>query len=276
MLNVAILVACFNRCDTTESWLKSLSSEVPRNWNISIFAVDDASTDCTASILSHSEMNIKVRTGTGNWYWAKSMSVAEDMALSEGDFDYLLWANDDTKYFPNSLNYVENVRANNSSCIIVGKFVDPNTGLTVYGGLIKMGKNPFKYRLAEDDGQERSCDNFHGNFVLIPVKVANLIGRIDGLYQHAYADYDYGERARRLEIDILSTGLPIGTCLDNKKDFGQFKKLHERLKYVFGPKGLPLKSQVRYLRKYGPRIWFRFLIQPYVRALFGINSKKSK
>jgi GT2 family glycosyltransferase len=128
--------------------------------------------------------------------------------------------------------------------------------------------------LIESHGQDTRCDNFHGNFVLIPIVASRKIGRIDGNYSHAYADYDYGERARRSQIEMISTGQAIGTCLENKKDFGQITKLSDRLNYVFGRKGLPIKSQVRYLRKYGSLFWVRYLIQPYIRALLGLNSKK--
>ncbi len=274
MITVAVLVACYNREASTKVWLESLKREAPSEWNLSIFAVDDKSDDSTIKVLLSSGLDVKVIEGPGDWYWAKSMSVAEEYAMSEKDFDYFLWANDDTVYLPGGLDYLDSYRREEPKSIIVGKFRDPESGLISYGGLRKVGKNPFKYRILDENLDVHLCDNFHGNFVLVPSREAKKIGRIDGIYQHAYADYDYGRRASSLGIRIISPGKHIGYCLDNKRDLGEFKTLAERMKFVFSKKGLPVKSQIRYLRKFGPIVWIRFLLQPYIRAIIGKNARE--
>ena len=272
MITVAVFVACRNRFDRTKVWLNSLEKEVPGNWDLSIYAVDDGSTDLTFETLVNARFWIDVTRGPGDWFWAKSMSVAENKAFSASGFDYFLWANDDTEYLDGALKYIEQLRSKESSSIIVGKFVDPRDGRITYGGLRKLGKNPFKYQILDENIEVSVCDSFHGNFVLIPTPAAKKIGRIDGEYQHAYADYDYANRAKKLGIRIISPRSPIGTCLENKWDFGDIDKLSVRLKFAFSRKGLPIKSQVRFLRKFGPFFWIRFLIQPYIRAVLGKNA----
>lgn len=273
MITVAVLVACYNREASTKAWLESLKREAPSEWNVSIFAVDDNSVDATIKVLLSSGLNVEVIKSPGDWYWAKSMSVAEDYAMSEKDFDYFLWANDDTFYRPGGLDYLDAYRRKEPNSIIVGKFRDPENGMLSYGGLRKVGKHPFKYRILDENLDLHLCDNFHGNFVLVPNLVAKKIGRIDGNYQHAYADYDYGRRATNLGIRIISPSKHIGYCLDNKRDLGELRTLSERLKFVFSIKGLPVKSQIRYLRKFGPVVWLRFLLQPYIRAIIGKNAR---
>jgi GT2 family glycosyltransferase len=253
--------------------MKSLEMEAPESWRIHIFAVDDGSTDKTFEILHESKFEVSIARGDGDWYWAKSMSVAEEMAYQSSAFDYLLWVNDDTVYLKDALIRVENFRKENPASIVVGNFLDPETGNLSYGGLKKIGNNPFKYVLSQQINQQYSCDNFHGNFVLVPKAVAETVGRIDGSYDHAYADYDYGCRATRLGVQIVAITDPIGTCPENKIDFAQIDTLAGRLSYVFGKKGLPIRSQVRFLRKFGPVFWIRYLVQPYIRAIFGLNSR---
>ncbi len=43
--------------------------------------------------------------------------------------------------------------------------------------------------------------------------------------------------------------------------------IRERLRVLFGPKGVPPRGRARYLRRHGGPAWFVFWLAPYVRSV---------
>lgn len=262
--SVAVIVACHNRSALTFRALSSLKVAAPSNWELRVYLVDDGSSDGTVSNIKGVDLDLKVTTGPGNWYWAKSMFKAE--CSIDKSHDAILWMNDDVELFKDSLTHFETTRIARPGSILVGQFLDQTKNQIGYGGLLKDGIRPQRFLLKFFDANLNAVDTFHGNLVLIPSGVSEKVGTIDGGFAHAYSDIDFGLRARKLGIEIIVVPGFSGTCLTNQKNN---LKLWKRLKAIESPKGQPIKSQIRYLRRHGPWFWPLFLLSPYVRAVLG-------
>ena len=272
-VQVGIIVACHNRIQLTSRWLDSLEQSLPKNWNLTLIAIDDGSTDGTAELLMNSHLVTRVERGNGSWFWAKSMSIAEEILIANFRVDYFLWANDDTAYFQNSLEYVDALLDSYPNSILVGQFIDRATKKISYGGMEKLGRHPFRYRMIETSTEGQKCDVFNGNFVLIPRKICELVGQIDGNYDHGYADFDYSKRAINSGVEIRILHRPLGECSENLVDPSNFSTMKKRLEFLRGKKGMPMKSHIRYLKKFGPFEWPIYILIPYLRAIFGIGPR---
>jgi len=272
-IRIGMIVACHNRARVTYQWLNSLSQNLPANWELTLIATDDGSNDNTYEVLTSSELVTKVERGNGSWYWAKSMSHAEKILIENYKIDYIIWANDDTIYFKDSLRYVDKSRVENPDAILIGQFIDTASNQLSYGGMKKIGRHPFRYKLIETTYEFQECDVFNGNFVLIPVSAQRKIGGIDGKYQHGYADFDYSIRAERKNVKKIILHKPLGNCKKNLVDPTDFLTVKDRINFLRGRKGMPLKSHIRYLRKYGPIESPIYIFMPYARAIFKIKPK---
>lgn len=203
--------------------------------------------------------------GKSNWYWAKAMSEAH-RAIDE-DFDFQLWLNDDVKVAPGGLDILEKISNQYPSSIIVGSTREFNSEKITYGGYRKVGRHPFKYVLVQPGEEAKEVDTFNGNIVLIPKELIFKVGPIDGGFGHAYADIDYGLRAKKYGVNsILAPGF-VGFCEANKVVKAS-SKLLDRWKTLNSPKGLPVKSQVRFLLRHGGVLWPIYIFPPIIRNLF--------
>ncbi len=266
-------MACHNRMILTSRWLEALDKNLPQNWNLTLIAVDDGSSDGTHQLLASTPIVTRIEKGDGTWFWARSMAHAESILTNHYTIDYIIWANDDTTYFENSLDYVERIRAKNPKTILVGQFKDPITDRISYGGLRKIGRHPFRFKQIETSEEGQGCDAFTGNFVLIPMDAQVRIGNIDGSYQHGYADLDYSNRAKEKSVEIVILHKPLGECATNNIDPSEFSTIRLRVNFLLGRKGMPLKSQIRYLRKFGNFEWPIYVLIPFLRAIFGLKTK---
>ena len=262
---VAVLIACHNRREKTLQCLQSLEAAIPNNWTIRIYLVDDGSDDGTSDAVNKLGLDIKIIQGPGDWFWAHSMYRAE-LSIDKPT-DAILWINDDVKLFQEALMRVERVRQKNLDSILVGQLMDPTTKKRTYGGVNRIGRHPFYFEWILADNTEIQVDTFNGNFVLIPEQISKRVGTIDGAFSHAYADFDYGLRAMKLGYSSIIIAGFLGTCPANYTVME--RNLRERLNFLHSAKGLPLKSQVRYLRRHGPIEWPIYLIFPYIRAILG-------
>lgn len=259
---VAVLIASHNRSAKTFRALSVLKSASPSNWKLRVYLVDDGSTDGTVSALTDLNLNLKWISGPGHWFWAKSMYKAE--CLIDKKYDAILWMNDDIELFKDSLYHFEKARLVHPNSILVGQFADQSKTKIAYGGLLKQGIRPMRFNLSFFSTNLNRVDTFNGNLVLIPKFVSEIVGKIDGNFAHAYADLDFGLRASKLGIESYVVPGFSGVCVPNYKEE---LNILGRLKRIHSPKGQPLKSQVRFLRRHGRWYWPLFLFSPYLRAI---------
>lgn len=227
-MNVAILMTCHNRCETTLGCLARLLSafDAAADCSYKVFLVDDGSSDGTASAVSSRYPNVCVIKGDGNLFWAKGMNLAWRESLKDYDWDAYLWLNDDTVLREDSIAKVLSV--DNGESIVVGELENVK-GEIVYG--------------VRKDGL------FTGNCVLVPRRVYNRIGMICGEYSHAWADSDYAMQAKRTGITVVSAGV-VGEA-EGHENRPSLKglSLGERWMMLFNPKGWNLHDLWLYRRR---------------------------
>ena len=260
---VAVLVACHNRRAKTTEAIQSLLAAKPESWDLRFYLADDGSTDGTSEAVEALPVSVKIVRGEGDWYWAHSMYQAE--LIIDEPHDAILWLNDDIVLNPAGLEKFEQVNALHPSTVLVGQFCDPDTQELTYGGMQSLGRHPFQYTTEFAAIDPLLVDTMNGNLVLIPRVVSEAVGTIDGGFAHAYADMDFGLRARSAGFQVLAVPGFSGTCARNI--IQKHSSVRARIKALNSKKGTPPASQIRYLRRHGGFTWPIYFVSPYVRAI---------
>lgn len=248
---VIALIACHNRRDRTVEALDALFSQ-SSDVKIRAVLVDDGSTDGTREAVEALPWPVEVVSGTGALYWAAAMAIAERTALRHNP-DYLLWLNDDTVMDGDALERMLQVSSDQGhDAIIVGATRDPTSGAVTYGGRIRVSSwHPQRLALLPLADRPQRADTFNGNLLLIPRSVRQRVGPIDGVFPHAYADDDYGLRARRVGVDVIQAPGSLARChrVVPREDAHQGWRARQH------EKGLPLGAQIRFLKRHGGAAW---------------------
>lgn len=212
---VHLLLACHNRRSMTIRAIQDAAgSASAAGLNARFVLYDDGSTDGTADAVRDLELPVTVVSGDGTAFWAKSMSVAERRALTEAtDEDWLVWLNDDVYLDRDAFTRL--VSRLIGDMILVGAMRDPDSGDVSYSGFRRVGWHPLGFTIVEPGDQLQPIDAFNGNLVCVPVPVARTLGGIDGEFSHAWADIDYGLRAREAGVPVLLAPGTYGTCPRN-------------------------------------------------------------
>ena len=226
-MNIAVLIACHNRRDTTLACLARFFNSVDvAESTAKVYLVDDGSTDGTANSVRRCFPNVSVIEGDGNLFWAKGMNLAWRKSIERNNWDAYLWLNDDAELDGDALNKI--LAANNGEKIVVGNLVNKK-GEVVYG--------------IRDGGL------FTGNCVLVPRKVYEQLGMICGDYSHAWADSDYAMKAKRAGIAIVDAGV-VGSAEGHpNRPSLKGKSLRERVALLRDPKGWNLHDLWLYRRR---------------------------
>ena len=133
--DIAVLITCFNRRETTLRCLRSLAEqELPNGYALRVVLVDDGSSDGTADAVRREFPHAKVLEGDGSLYWVGGTLMAWNDARPA---DFYMWLNDDVQLRAGAVRTLINVHetSGDRAAITVGATCDPDAGKTCTGGM---------------------------------------------------------------------------------------------------------------------------------------------
>lgn len=278
-VSIAAIITCYNRKEKTLTCLKNLMSQDGiENVDLTVYLVDDGSTDGTGDAVKKNFPQVNLFKGNGTLYWNGGMRFAFSVA-KKSDYDYYLWLNDDTFLYSDALKLLldtsNSIRSQKGGDVIVtGTINDIDTGKVNYGGRIKKSKfQPLKFIQLENSTEPQQCDTFNGNVVLIPRNVAKKIGNISPEYSKQHGgDIDYGLRAKYAGFESWVAQGFIGECASNTTEGTLFDKklpFKERIKIMKTPHGVPpAKEWMVFSKRHAGFLWPIYWIRTMVRVIF--------
>lgn len=281
---VAALLTVHNRRDATLRCLRALHRAAnPGLAQLQVYLVDDGSADGTADAVRTEFPLVAVLPGNGSLYWNGGMRLAFEAAL-DGDHDHYLWLNDDVELLNGALQLLlttfADVRSKTGSdAVIVGSTRDPSTGEWSYGGWRQApGWIPNEREEVEPGTEPRACSTMNGNCVLVPKRVAVVVGNLDPAFRHNFGDFDYGHRVIRAGFSIWVAPGYVGTCAANrKKAVWRDRSLPARQRWssLLSVRALPPREWLVYVKRHRGVAWPLVWIAPYARLLISIVARRN-
>jgi GT2 family glycosyltransferase len=247
---IAVLLTCHNRKTTTLACLAALyNNPLPEDCAWDVYLVDDGCSDGTPQAIKAQFPQVKVIQGNGNLFWNRGMHLAWETAAKTKDYDYYLWLNDDTILYTCAIDgLIHCSKSENNQAIICGSTcaIGDKNKIT-YGGWTRKGD------LIQPNGEKKNCNYFNGNIVLIPQLVYKTVGTNDPVFRHALGDFDYGLRAKKLNIRSVIAPVILGEC-DGHLELAAWcnpqTPLLRRLKLLYTPLGNHPVDFFRYKRRH--------------------------
>jgi GT2 family glycosyltransferase len=279
MNQIAILLTCFNRKQTT---LRCLEQLFLLNLNADVYLVDDHSTDGTSEAIAAQFPQVTIIQGSGNLFWSRGMHLAWQQA-SIKEYEYYLWLNDDVVLYENCFDELFACSRSSAQKAIVSGIVESHDKTeTLYGGSDKNKK------LLQPNGTLQAIRNLNGNIVLVPSAVFKVLGNLDPVYHHDLGDVDYGLRAIESGFSVVTTRVAIGS--GDKNDFCRVRlpnnSLVNRFKKLYSPLGNHPSINFYFRRKhvgimnaliYYAHIHFINILSDYaVKLIFGNRYDSNK
>ena len=269
---IAVLITSHNRKAKTLCCLESLFSQnIPDKFMISVFLVDDGSTDGTKDEIKNKFPMVNVILGDGTLYWCGGMRLAWETANENDYYEFFLWLNDDVKLKSGALStlidaYFHIRSTTKSDSIIVGACLGFESGKLIYGGY----KKPISDGLLDESSELQQCYSMNGNIVLIPRVIAVSVGNLSKNFTHAMGDIDYGIRAINHGFSIYVAPGILGLCGEPEKAIWMNPKVPfiKRWRNLHSPKGLPPKEYMILRKRMGLRFWFIVPLKLLIQVCF--------
>lgn len=274
-MTVLAVLTCFNRKPLTLACLDRLKASADlAGVPLRAVLVDDASTDGTADAVRQRHEWVHIIEGPGNLYWNRGMHLGVAHAMQQ-PFDHLLWINDDTQLLPDALGRLLAESAAlqaqlGKPVLLVGATADESGRVSYGGASARGGLKRFAYQRVWDAQRPLPCQVVNGNCVLVPRALAQQVGNLDPVFEHAMGDTDYALRAAKAGFAVYAASGIVGHCSNNSRTnthFDQRLSLGERWRKMQGRKGLPWRSWLHFTRRHGGPLWPLYFAWPYAKLL---------
>ncbi len=234
LVKVAVLLAVFNRRETTLQGLRTLCNAIDNltgDFRFDIYMTDDGCTDGTGESVRKEFPDVKIIDGDGTLFWGGGMLKAWQTAIHSGrSYDYYIWYNDDSDLHQDALTTL--FKGSEKDIIITGAFCDDNNVVS-YGGKDKSNK------LIQPNKELQEVYYMNGNLVLIPKEIVDEIGLLDKRLIHGGGDFEYGIRARKFGYKIMLTSEYVGKANRHDEEKPKYCQpqysMRQRLKYLKSP-----------------------------------------
>lgn len=278
MKNIAILITCYNRKETTLNCLKNIYElDKSDDVGLDIFIVDGGSSDGTPKEVSHLYPDVKIEVSEG-LYWAGGMRRAWKNAISFRNYDYYWLLNDDTSIYADCLKrllWADSFSMSNfgKHGLYTGCTKSPTTGIVTYGAKILFNKYRLRGKLVSPSETEyQDCDLCNGNILFVPKEIYEECGILNEKYTHGVADWDYSLRVKQKGYPVLVLPGYLGEC---ERDHGkgylpQSSSIKERIKYLYSPKGLAYNDFMYFTKEFFPKDYYPQKIRFWIKTLFPV------
>jgi GT2 family glycosyltransferase len=253
-MKLFLLVACFNRVETTLANLRTLFEVFDRirSVELRVFLVDDASPDRTGDAVRRAFPQVEVIDGTGSLWWNRSMCLAYRKARAAGPCDAYLLFNDDVSLDTEGVSTcLDTFRQFNleSPSIVVGPTLAPDRQSTTFSAYLRPSAfRPLKLARLLPNGSPRIADTFNGNFVLVPQPLMDALGGPDPKFHQQFADLDMGFCAKRLGGRVVLCGQHVGVCAIGAPRLPS-RSFRKRAAELFGPP-TPVSDYIHFVFKH--------------------------
>ena len=230
MITISIIIPVRNRKTLTQNILKQLKTQtqtVSDQLQLSIFVVDDGSTDGTAEMICQDFPDVQLIKGDGSLWWTGAIVKGMKLALKQLNPDYILWLNDDIVLSDGFLtNLALLCQEPNTSQVLTGGIVTAQAypEWMVFGGYIN---NQLIRDLSVFNNKNQiEVDTLNGNIILIPQKIIQSLGfPDDDNFRHYGGDFDYSKRAKQAGIQVMISKDISATTSYSLQDFIRYMPL---------------------------------------------------
>jgi len=282
---IAVILTCHNRKEKTLACLISLyKCALPQNYILSVFLVDDGSTDGTSELVYQRFPLLNIIQGDGNLFWAGGMRLAWNTSLQKEKYDAFLMLNDDVVLEYHCLinlidTHIHSLRENGKSGIYVGSTTKNNKQEVSYGGhLITKNHIIMRSKMVVPNSFPQVCHFANANILWICKEVVHQIGTFDTKFTHGIADYDYTLTAYEHNIPLWVAPEIGGYCPDDHGNNWLSSKvsLNKRIEYLKSPKGLAYHEYLYYVRKHFPLFYPYSFVMLWLKTFFPAIWEKIK
>ncbi len=208
LIKVAIVTPVYNRREITMNCLRSLSRIESEGLDVSVFIVDDGSSDGTSGAIAAEFPGVHVIQGTGDLWFTEGTNVGVREAMRH-DPDYVLMINDDAVFDQSFLkNMVETAEANERS--IVGSLLllwDTPHRLFQVAPLWDVWSGGWKHWYEQTvwtiPKVPWQVDLIVGNCVLVPAEAIRQHGLMDSRRFPNFGDAEYTPRLKKAGWKLL-------------------------------------------------------------------------
>lgn len=213
---LAVLMTCHNRRELTVRCLESLRAQTD-DANISLFLVDDGSSDGTAEAVRAAWPDAHVIPGNGSLFWNGGMRLAWDTAAQADGFDHYLWLNDDVVLEPGAiarlLREAAELAGPDGAIIVAGSTRGPQGDEVTYGGQQRPdARRPLRLTVVPPGPTPIPVESVSGNIVLVSAAAFARLGNLSPAFVHIFGDLDYGLMARAAGIPVYAGSGFFGEC----------------------------------------------------------------